>query len=551
MAEEFQEELKKYYHQEEEEIAQKLAQKLKLKYFNLFLTKVSPEALSLIPEEDAQKLKLIAIDKKGNFLTLGAYNPTNKEVQDYLATLKNKGWQIDLGVISLSSFLKAFQEYKYIQKKKIRYTEVLELDVEAVNKIAQSLNKKEDINLLIKQAEKQNPFEIINYIFGGALRFRASDIHLEPTADLVVVRLRIDGILYDVAEFSLSLYPLIKNRIKFFAGLLLNITTHPQDGRFSINLSGKELEIRVSTVPTAYGETIVMRILDIATILLDLKDLGLRDDNLETLNYYIQLPNGLILNTGPTGSGKTTTLYSILNTIKKPEIKIITIEDPIEYKIPGITQTQVNPRENYTFANGLRAILRQDPDVILVGEIRDSETANIAIHASLTGHLVLSTLHTNDSLGAVPRLIDLGIEKSLLPSALRLVIAQRLVRRVCQNCGVEYQPDSALKELIEKKLKTIPAYLKEKLSFQKLTLVKAQGCDQCLMTGYQGRIGIFEFLRITEEIGKIIYQLPTEEKILAQATKEGFVDLQQDGLLKALAKLTTLEEVIRITGPLV
>jgi type II secretory ATPase GspE/PulE/Tfp pilus assembly ATPase PilB-like protein len=270
-----------------------------------------------------------------------------------------------------------------------------------------------------------------------------------------------------------------------------------------------------------------MRILDVEKILLRLEDLGLRKEDLETLSYYIKLPNGLILSTGPTGSGKTTTQYAILNTIKRPEIKIITIEDPIEYKLEGITQTQVNSRENYTFANGLRSILRQDPDVILVGEIRDSETANIAINASLTGHLVLSTLHTNDSLGAIPRLIDLGVDNSLIPSALRLVIAQRLVRKVCNYCKEEYKPDKKLIEIIKKRLETIPENIKKDIDFENIKLVKAKGCEKCLHTGYKGRIGVFEFLKITKEMERIIYSEPTEEKILEEARKEGFVDLQR------------------------
>jgi type IV pilus assembly protein PilB len=549
--EEIQEWLEKHREEEEEDLAEKLAQKLGLRYFNLAFYKVNPEALKEIPEEIARNLKIIPIDKHGANLIIGAYNPTKKEVKDYLNELKNKGFNIELGVVSLKSLEKGLEEYKYIEKKKIKYLEVLEIDVEALNRIAKEISKKEDLEAYIKKYEKENPFEIINYIFGGAIKFEASDVHLEPTEDEIIVKLRIDGILYDVASFDKKLYQLIKNRIKLLGGLLLNVTTKPQDGRFSITFRGKELEVRVSTIPTQYEETIVMRILDVEKILLKLEDLGLRKEDLETLSYYIKLPNGLILSTGPTGSGKTTTQYAILNTIKRPEIKIITIEDPIEYKLEGITQTQVNPRENYTFANGLRSILRQDPDVILVGEIRDSETANIAINASLTGHLVLSTLHTNDSLGAIPRLIDLGVDNSLIPSALRLVIAQRLVRKVCNYCKEEYKPDKKLIEIIRKRLETIPENIKKDIDFENIKLVKAKGCEKCLHTGYKGRIGVFEFLKITKEMERIIYSEPTEEKILEEARKEGFVDLQQDGLIKAINKITTIDEIIRITGPLI
>ncbi len=542
--------LQKFKEEEEEDIAKKLADLNGLKYFNLKIKHPNPEALSEIDKNIALKLKIIAIDKKGNNLIIGAVNPLNPEVKKFFDSLKNKGYIIEIGVISLSSFNKAIEDYKFIKKDKPKYTQILEIDKEKVNEIISKISQKEDLDKIIKENINKNILSILDYILAGAIKFESSDIHLEPAEDKAYVKLRIDGILYEVASFDLKFYKIIKNRIKLFSGLFLNITERPQDGRFSISLGGKIIDIRVSTIPSSYDETIVMRLLDVEKVLIKLEELGLEDYELKVIDYYIHQPNGLILNTGPTGSGKTTTLYAILNRIKRKEIKIITIEDPIEYKIEGITQTQVNIAENYTFASGLRSILRQDPDVILVGEIRDKDTAEIAINASLTGHLVLSTLHTNSSLGAVPRLIDLGVDKSLLPPSLRLVIAQRLVRKVCQFCQQEFKPDHNLKNIIKNNLKTIPQEIFSTIDFDNLILIKANGCEKCLFTGYKGRIAIFELLKITPNIEKIIYTNPTEESILNEAIKSGFITLQQSGILKAIKKITTLDEVERVTGSL-
>jgi len=542
--------LQKFKEEEEEDIAKKLADLNGLKYFNLKIKHPNPEALAEIDKNIALKLKIIAIDKKGNNLIIGAVNPLNPEVKKFFDSLKNKGYIIEIGVISLSSFNKAIEDYKFIKKDKPKYTQILEIDKEKVNEIISKISQKEDLDKIIKENINKNILSILDYILAGAIKFESSDIHLEPAEDKAYVKLRIDGILYEVASFDLKFYKIIKNRIKLFSGLFLNITERPQDGRFSISLGGKIIDIRVSTIPSSYDETIVMRLLDVEKVLIKLEELGLDDYEIKVIDYYIHQPNGLILNTGPTGSGKTTTLYAILNRIKRKEIKIITIEDPIEYKIEGITQTQVNIAENYTFSSGLRSILRQDPDVILVGEIRDKDTAEIAINASLTGHLVLSTLHTNSSLGAVPRLIDLGVDKSLLPPSLRLVIAQRLVRRVCQFCQQEFKPDHNLKNIIKNNLKTIPQEIFSIIDFDNLILIKANGCEKCLFTGYKGRIAIFELLKITPNIEKIIYTNPTEESILNEAIKSGFITLQQSGILKAIKKVTTLDEVERVTGSL-
>ncbi|MCS7183851.1 MAG: GspE/PulE family protein [Patescibacteria group bacterium] len=543
--------LNKIKESEEENIAQKLAEILNLNYFNLKVKHPNPEALKIIDKNTAQKLLILPIEKKGKNLIIGTINPADDRVVKFLEGLKKEGYNLTIGVISRSSFEKGIKDYEFVKKSKTKYTQILELDIEKVQEIISELKEKEDLNKIIQSLEENNILSILDYLIAGAIKFDSSDIHLEPTEKEIEIKLRIDGILYNVANLKKSIYPVIKNRIKLFSGLFLNITQKPQDGRFSISLGNKKIDIRVSTIPSTYDETIVMRLLNPEKILLSLNELGLEDYELKKIDYHIHQPNGLILNTGPTGSGKTTTLYAILKKIKRKEIKIITIEDPIEYQIEGITQTQVNLSENYTFATGLRSILRQDPNVILVGEIRDKDTAGIAINAALTGHLVLSTLHTNDSLGAIPRLIDLGVDKSLIPSALRLVIAQRLLRRVCEKCFEEYFPDQNIIQLIKKNLNNIPQDIYQKIDFENISLVKTKGCEQCFYTGYRGRIAIFELLEISEKIQEIIYKNPNEEEILKSVQKTGFVSLRQAGILKALKKITTIEEVERVTGKLI
>lgn len=542
--------LQKLNKEEEERITQILADKLHLPYFNLEFVKPDPDAIRFIPEAEARKLKIVGIKKVANEITLGVINPLNQAVKEYANNLSKDGYLLQLSVVSNTSLNKAWEEYRFLQKKEIKYTEVLEINPALLTQVIERIKTIKDIDPIVQDLVKANPFEILEQLMAGAMKLEASDIHLEPQAQVVEAKYRIDGILYSVTAFPKKAYGLIKNRIKVASSLLLNVSNKPQDGRFTIILGKRKLEIRVSTIPSAYDETIVMRILDVENILIDLKILGFRPDHYEAMETIIQLPNGLLLNTGPTGSGKTTTLYSILNKIKRTEINIVTIEDPIEYHLEGISQTQVDPRRGYTFANGLRSILRQDPDVILVGEIRDKETAQIAVHAALTGHLVVSTLHTNDSLGAIPRLIDLGVDKFLLPPSLRLIIAQRLVRKVCLKCRKESVLTAPLKAAILKELEKLPAALLNDLDFKTIKVFEANSCSGCSFTGYRGRIGIFELFRITPAIERIIYELPTEENLLKVAAQENFTSLRQDALIKLLQGITTLTEVERVTGPI-
>ncbi|MBA4319006.1 MAG: hypothetical protein C0412_11460 [Flavobacterium sp.] len=410
--------------------------------------------------------------------------------------------------------------------------------------------------------------QILETIFAGAIANNASDIHFEPTEHFVKLRIRIDGLLHDVFnELRTDIYERLISRIKLFSGLKINVRDEPQDGRFTIHLAGKEIEVRVAIAPSEFGEVIVMRLLDPDIISISLADLGIREDDLEIIKTEIRRPNGMILNTGPTGSGKTTTLYAFLKHKKSSEIKIITIEDPIEYHLEGIEQTQVDEDAGYTFANGLRSLMRQDPDVILVGEIRDKETSEIGIQAALTGHLVFSTLHTNSATGAIPRLLDLGVKPTSIGPALNLIIAQRLVRKLCQSCKIPQEVDDILKNKISKFLDSLPKRV-NKDNFKEIKIFKPQGCEKCSNTGYKGRIGIYEIFLNDPEYEKLLID-PThnvlsshktlEELINQQAgegifkefaLEQGMVTMKQDGILKIISGITTIEEVEAMTGPI-
>jgi len=541
------EEIKRKKREQEEYLAQALASRLGVPYFNLSLLKPKPAALETISKEEAEKFKLIPIEDDGRKIIIGIVDPLLPGLKDFMENLKQKRKEIVWGIISNSSFLEALDEYSLIRLKKLKISKSLDLSQEVIEKVNREVTRKELLQNFCQELLKENPFFILDTIIAGGLKFDASDIHFEPYEDKVIVRYRLDGLLYDVISLDKENYEIIKNRIKIISGMMLNITDKPQDGSFSVNFEKNKIDFRVSSLPTGYGEAFVIRILNFSKITKSLEDLGLREDDYEILNKIISLPNGMILNTGPTGSGKTTTLYSILMKLKKPELKIITIENPIEYRIEGITQVEIDEKKNLTFASALKAFLRHDPDVILVGEIRDKETANTAIQAALTGHLVLSTLHTNSSLGAIPRLISLEVDPKLIPSALRLVIAQRLVRKICENCKEEYEPDEKTKEKIKKELQNLPSRVNKDFDLDNFKLAKGLGCNLCFNTGYKGRIGIFELFVLEEKLQPLILKNPTEEEIYLEI-KDNFVSMKQDGLIKALKKVTTLEEVERVTG---
>jgi len=404
-----------------------------------------------------------------------------------------------------------------------------------------------DFKKKIEEYTLQSITELLDIILFGAITLDTSDIHLEPQEDGARLRIRLDGILQDVVFFDQNVYHHLLNRLKLLSHLKLNITDKPQDGRFSIESDESLIEIRTSSLPSEYGESIVMRILNPKN-LISLDELGLRGDLYDTFQKEIEKPNGMIIVTGPTGSGKTTTLYAFLKKIQNPEIKIITIEDPIEYHLKGISQTQVAPEKGYTFADGLRSIVRQDPDVILVGEIRDLETASIGLQAALTGHLVLSTLHTNDAAGTIPRLVDLGTDASSIAPALKMAVAQRLVRKICKKCSSLSKPTAEELSEIKKGLKSLPANVKVPSNFDeiKIAKIKEGGCEDCNFTGYRGRHGLFEAFLVDSEMEKFILTNPPVSSVRDLAIKKGMVTMYQSGLLDVVAGQTTMDEVKRV-----
>ena len=379
--------------------------------------------------------------------------------------------------------------------------------------------------------------KLVNHIISQSFKARASDIHIEPYQHSFTVRYRVDGILYDLLTPPKWIQPALISRIKVMAKMNIAEKRLPQDGRFEVKVGDQNIDLRVSTIPTSFGERVVLRLLHKTGSLLELKDIGLSPSRLKLIKELVASPNGIILVTGPTGSGKTTSLYAILQSINKPDINIITIEDPVEYQIKGISQIQVNPKIDLTFARGLRSIVRQDPDIILIGEIRDQETAEIAVQSALTGHLVFSTLHTNDSASAITRLVDMGVEPFLISSSVLAVAAQRLVRVLCNHCKSAYKPSKIYLDSIG----VSPDHFKES------HIYKAVGCERCISTGYSGRLGIFEIMVLTEKLKGLILETYDSNRIKSEAIKEQMMSLRQDGIQKVLEGITTIEEVLRVT----
>lgn len=427
----------------------------------------------------------------------------------------------------------------------------LEISEKKFVQLLKEIKNLSDFKLALEKFLEKKITDLLEIILGGGISLEASDLHIEPREEKVKLRTRIDGILQDVLNFDLKVYQALLSRVKVLSEIKLNITDRPQDGRFSIVIpfakEKLEIEVRVSTLPTEYGESIVLRILN-PKHLIEMEKLGLRKDLLEIFKREIKRPNGMIIVTGPTGCGKTTTLYAFLKKIKRPEIKIITIEDPIEYHLKGISQTQVAPEKGYDFANGLKSIIRQDPDVILVGEIRDLETAEIALQAALTGHLVLTTLHTNDAAGTVARLISLGAKPFNIGPAMNLAIAQRLVRKVCQKCARLKKISSSDLKKIKKGLKGLPKEIKIPKIGKNFKIPQAQGCRHCNFTGFRKRVGIFEAILVDEEMEKFIFKNPSIAGLRKLAKSKGMVSMKQDGIIKVLEGITTIEELERIVG---
>ncbi len=527
-----------------EEEAARLAQKHGLPYIDLSLFPLEVEDVLLVPENDARKFGLILFQKKSAQVFFALTDPTNQETLSFIENIcREKGWEKELYVVSRPAIEHAWKNYS-------KRTFIDNLDLVRVSLGGQDLERFEaEFGELmhLKESHPVTTSRAMEIILAGARKLDASDIHIEPEEEHTRLRYRIDGVLQDIGTLPVEVYRLLLSRIKMIGKMRLNIRDKAQDGHFFIELENKRVDVRVNSIPGKHGESINMRLLSGEDIVVDINDLGLTGLTREEVIGQTEKPHGMILNTGPTGSGKTTTLYTLLSRINQPGTKIITVEDPIEYSLSGIVQTEVSKDKSYTFATALRAIVRQDPDVILVGEIRDDETADIAVNAALTGHLVLSTLHANNAPAAIPRLIELGVKPSLISSSLNIVIAQRLVRRLCPKCRVSYQPTKETLDSIMRLVTVISPKAKIPLPKNVDALWKAVGCSECHFTGYRGRVGIFEVFAMTPDIIEIINERGTEQEIFKAALENGMVTMTQDGILKTLAGITTLEEVWRVT----
>ncbi|MFZ2188502.1 MAG: GspE/PulE family protein [Candidatus Moraniibacteriota bacterium] len=535
----------KLQHQSEEEKTAEFAAQLELPYIDTNIVPVSIDSLKLIEESDARKFGIAAIQRKSKIATIVTTDPTREDTREFLKAFSEKlGIQTKIFVISSYNFDRVLEKYK-----KIVFAEILDQLSLTINDNELGEFETALKNLIVlKDRIKEMPItDVMNTIMAGAYSLGASDVHIEPEEKDFRLRYRIDGILQDVAFFPLNIHKRIATRIKMMSGMKLNLSDMAQDGTFEVNLSNKKIAIRASSIPGSFGESIVMRLLDPDSINVNIEQLGLQGLAYETVQKQIEAPNGMILTTGPTGSGKTTTLYAIISKLNTPDKKIITIEDPIEYQVKGVSQTQIEKARGYTFATGLRAIVRQDPDIILVGEIRDDETADIAINSALTGHLVLSTFHTNSAIASIPRLVEMGVKPSFIAPAVDAVIGQRLVRKLC-SCKESYIPAKETIDSIKRILSIISPRAKVEIPKSIDQLYRPKGCLKCGNTGYKGRMGIFEVLTISPETEKLILDLAGETEITMAVLEEGMVTMLQDGILKAVSGVTSIDEVKKVTG---
>jgi len=534
---------------EAEDLAKLLSQKYSLPYLDLSRMTIDIDALKILAEEEARLGKLAVFQKVGQKLQVAIESPNPETTQRMLRSLQEKGYKINTFLVSEESLSRAWKRYGEVPEYEETQRGVIDVSSEKLDEFLKQTSTIEELkNLFVSSSATQKNrkiSEVLEIILAGALSADASDIHIEPQDDQVRLRFRLDGVLHDILLFDYKIYNLLLSRIKLVSGLKLNVRNQAQDGRFSIKVKEEEIAVRTSVIPEAYGESIVLRILNPKSISITFEELGIDKNLMAILEKELSKPNGMILTTGPTGSGKTTTLYAFLRKIYTPETKIITLEDPVEYHLPNIVQTQVEEAIGYSFSAGLRSILRQDPDIIMVGEIRDLETAKTAINSALTGHLVLSTLHTNNAAGTIPRLIDLGVNPTSIAPAVNISMAQRLVRKLCDKCK-EKQPASELEAAAVKKV--IATFPKErsKPDTENIFVWKAKGCKFCNNLGYKGRIGIYEAILIDEEVEPLILLNPTETEILKKSEKQGILNMKQDGILKVLNGTTSLDELQRV-----
>ncbi len=531
----------------EEELYSAYAEAKGYRFIDLKDTTIRQDILEQVPEPIALNHEIIAFDTSRNIIKLAGLDPGNLQIQEFIK--KKANLEPEVYLTTPSSFRKLFKQYH-----KSLQTEFENLAEKHQKKLKDG--KEESAEKLEELASDLPVVRIIDSMLEYAIFQEASDVHIEPAENEMIVRMRVDGLLRNIMTLPKKIQPGLVARIKILSNLKLDEHRLPQDGRFKIKNDEYKISFRVSIIPVYDGEKVVLRLLNESGKILTLEQLGFQKSALETLKRNISKPHGMILVTGPTGSGKTTSLYTVLNILNKPEVNITTIEDPIEYHMPRINQSQVNPKIGYTFASGLRSFLRQDPDVILVGEIRDEETAEIAVNAAMTGHLVLSTLHTNDAATTLPRLQDMNVPPFLVATTANVIVAQRLVRRICMDCIYSYKLDKPGLTEIEQQF-DIPNLLSilsdagsianKKISLQSLLFYKGKGCNKCNNTGYKGRIGIYEVLEITQEIAQLIIRKASAKEIHDAAVKAGMITVSQDGFIKAKNGITTIEEVMRVT----
>ena len=531
--------------QEEERSIQATAPQLGFQYINLRGYSISPAALAVIPEDKAKAAKIVAFDLKRQTLSVAAKQPNDPKTQALLQELQAQRYIPEVYMCSGASLEHAWKRYADIASSTAEKKGVFEINTEDIDRLTAEINQKEDVLRILKSIRTANTSrrisETLELIFAGGLALRASDIHIEPEESGIRLRYRFDGVLQDITDLDRYIYERLMSRLKLLSGMVLNNKAEAQDGRFTFTTGEREIEIRSSVIPGAQGESIVMRLLDPTVASFTMEKIALNPHIAAAMTQQLKKPNGLIITTGPTGSGKTTALYAFLREVHTEGTKIITIENPVEYKLDGIVQTQTG--DDYTFASGLRAILRQDPDVIMVGEIRDREVAETAIHAAQTGHLVFTTLHTNSAVAGFVRLIDLGVDPRIMGTSINVMMGQRLVRRLCPDCKAAYEASPEETALITHVMERHPH--PSPLNAP-ITLHRAVGCSACGGTGFRGRMGIFEAIIMDEAVEEVVLRDPREHVILDAAKPQGIPTMIEDGIEKVLAGITSLTELQRV-----
>lgn len=520
------------------------AKEMGISYIDVSKTPINPDLLRIIDPEEAKKGMIVPFFRIGKRLRVAVADPNKPETKRIIEDLKKQKYLINVNLASeegIKDALKLYESDQYKVKTQLE-SKYKESEVKAYEK---ELVELADLKERIEDATSEEGLQLINV---GAVKTGASDIHYEPEEKDVRIRFRIDGVLHTVFRLDSGTYKNLSNQLKYACKMKLNITNIPQDGRYSFVLNERKIDVRVSSIPTHYGESFVCRLLDSSKGVMDFEEMGFENEHLKKMQKLKKMNNGMILCTGPTGAGKTSTLYSVLNQFNSPETKIITLEDPVEYNIQGVSQSQINEKRDYTFASGMKSVLRQDPDVVMIGEVRDLDTAQTASQASLTGHVVLSTLHTNSAVETIPRLINMGLPAFMVAPSLHTIIAQRLVRKLCDNCKVMKSIPAAELKGIEKNIEAMKK-IKSDLEVEiPKKLPYAAGCDQCSHTGYKGRLAISEIITVDYEIRDLILKEQSSNTILLALRRKGFISMREDGVLKVLKGLSSLEEVFRVTS---